>query len=230
MTIRQTARGGAIYGGAPPMLYFVTLQLRRGAAARQRVKITPDMTESPDADEARRAQLNLALQRVAQGDQPAFEALYRLSSSRIFAVIVRMVHDRSEAEDLLQEVYTTAWRRADSFDPSRGSAMTWLLTLARNRCIDRLRQHRESPLDDEQADAIEDDSPTPAELAESSEARRRLEQCLQALEAQQRGAIREAFFTGATYAELAERLRVPLGTMKSWIRRSLLQLKLCLER
>ncbi|WP_241014859.1 sigma-70 family RNA polymerase sigma factor [Burkholderia sp. Ac-20379] len=188
------------------------------------------MTESPDADEARRAQLNQALQRVAQGDQPAFEALYRLSASRIFAVIVRMVHDRSEAEDLLQDVYTTAWRRADSFDPARGSAMTWLLTLARNRCIDRLRQHRESPLDDEQADAIEDDSPTPAELAESSEARRRLEQCLQALEAQQRGAIREAFFTGATYAELAERLRVPLGTMKSWIRRSLLQLKLCLER
>jgi RNA polymerase sigma factor (sigma-70 family) len=191
---------------------------------------TPDMSTSPDADEVRRAHLNRVLRRVSEGDQQAFSDFYKLTSSRVFAVIVRMIHDRGEAEDVLQNVYTNAWRRADSFDPERGSAMTWLITLARNATIDRMRQHREAPLDEEQAEEIADDAPTPEDVAQFTEERRRLELCLEALEPTQRGAVREAFFSGATYSELAERLRVPLGTMKSWIRRSLMQLKLCLER
>ena len=131
---------------------------------------------------------------------------------------------------MLQNVYTNAWRRADTFHPERGSAMTWLVTLARNATIDRMRQRRESPLDEEQTAEIEDEAPTPEDVAQFSEERRRLEQCLEALDPKQGSAVREAFFSGATYAELAQRLRVPLGTMKSWIRRSLMQLKLCLER
>ncbi|MBN9117400.1 MAG: sigma-70 family RNA polymerase sigma factor, partial [Pandoraea sp.] len=102
--------------------------------------------------------------------------------------------------------------------------------LARNRTIDRLREHREAALDDADALAIPSDDPSPAALAEASEERQRLEQCLQRLEPQQRGVVREAFFTGASYSELAARLSVPLGTMKSWIRRSLMQLKVCLEQ
>jgi RNA polymerase sigma factor (sigma-70 family) len=191
---------------------------------------TPDMSTSPDADEVRRAHLNRVLRRVSQGDQQAFSDFYKLTCSRVFAVIVRMIHDRGEAEDVLQNVYTNAWRRADSFDPERGSAMTWLITLARNATIDRMRQHREATLDEEQAAEIADDAPTPEDVAQFTEERRRLELCLEALEPTQRSAVREAFFSGATYSELAERLRVPLGTMKSWIRRSLMQLKLCLER
>ncbi|MCC8391101.1 sigma-70 family RNA polymerase sigma factor [Paraburkholderia sp. MMS20-SJTR3] len=183
-----------------------------------------------ETNDARRAQLEHFVRRVAQGDQRAFADFYTLTASRVFAVIVRMIRDRSEAEDLLQEVYTNAWRRADSFDPERGSAMTWLLTLARNRTIDRMRQHREAPLDDEQIVTLMDEAPTPFDVAQHSDERRRLEACLRELEPQQRGAVREAFFSGATYSELAERLSVPLGTMKSWIRRSLLQLKTCLER
>ncbi|WEY37694.1 sigma-70 family RNA polymerase sigma factor [Paraburkholderia sp. SUR17] len=190
----------------------------------------PDMTASPDFEEVRRTHLNHTLRRVAEGDQQAFSDFYTLTASRVFAVIVRMIHDDGEAEDVLQEVYTNAWRRADSFDPDRGSAMTWLLTLARNRTIDRMRQHREAPLDEDAAAQIEDEAPTPQDAVQWSEERRRLEQCLAALDPQQGGAVREAFFSGATYSELAQRLRVPLGTMKSWIRRSLLQLKLCLER
>ncbi|KFG95301.1 RNA polymerase subunit sigma-24 [Burkholderia paludis] len=185
---------------------------------------------SRDADAERRAYLNQVMLRVARGDQAAFAELYRLTSSRVFGVIVRMLHDQGEAEDLLQEVYTTVWRRVEAFDPERGGAMTWLITLARNRTIDRLRQHREVPLDDEQLPDLPDEGPTPAALAEAGEERRRLERCLEQLEAPQRRAVREAFFSGATYGELAERLRVPLGTMKSWIRRSLMQLKVCLEQ
>ncbi|WP_277189221.1 sigma-70 family RNA polymerase sigma factor [Caballeronia sp. BR00000012568055] len=186
--------------------------------------------DSSDADRQRRERLNEMLTRVARGDQQAFAELYRATSSRVFGVIVRMMHDRGEAEDILQEVYATAWRRADTFDPERGSAITWLITLGRNRTIDRMRQHREELLGDDETPEVADEAPTPAAAAESNEERLRLEKCLERLEPQQGRAVREAFFTGATYNELAQRLAVPLGTMKSWIRRSLMQLKTCLEQ
>jgi RNA polymerase sigma factor (sigma-70 family) len=193
----------------------------------------PEAVFDTDAksDTARRDHLNQTLLRVAQGNQSAFEALYRLTSAHLFGVVLRMVRDQGEAEDLLQEIYTSAWRRADAFDPARGSAMTWLITLARNRAIDRLRKRREVSLEDD-APALEvpDETPTPAALAEASQERQRLEQCMEKLEERQRGAVREAFFSGATYSELAARLSVPLGTMKSWIRRSLIQLRVCLEQ
>lgn len=183
-----------------------------------------------DADRQRRERANRLLVSVASGDEQAFAALYRDTSARVFGVIVRMVHDRAEAEDILQDVYASAWRRADTFDPARGSAITWLITLGRNRTIDRLRQHREELLGDDETPELADEAPTPAAAAEWNEERRRLELCLDRLEAPQKSAIREAFFTGATYSELAQRLAVPLGTMKSWIRRSLMQLKTCLEQ
>ncbi|MPW21844.1 sigma-70 family RNA polymerase sigma factor [Paraburkholderia sp. CNPSo 3157] len=189
-----------------------------------------DLGPLGESDTSRRDRLNRILLRVARGDQAAFAELYRLTSSKLFGVCVRMLRDRGEAEDMLQEVYTTVWRRADTFDPSRASAITWLVTLARNRTIDRLRQHREAQLDDAADPDIVDDQPSPAAIAERSQERRRLERCLEALGEQQRKAVREAFFSGVTYSELAGRASVPLGTMKSWIRRSLMQLKACLER
>lgn len=187
-------------------------------------------TGASDPTEARREHLNQTLLRVGQGSQEAFGELYRLTSSHLFGIILRMVRDRAEAEDMLQDVFVSVWRRADAFDAERGNAMTWLIALARNRTIDRLRQHRESALDDEQALEIPDDNPTPAALAEASEDRQRLESCMEKLEVKQRAAVREAFFSGATYSELAAHLSVPLGTLKSWIRRSLMQLKVCLEQ
>ena len=183
-----------------------------------------------DGERLRRERVNQMLVNVAKGDEQAFAELYRATSPRVYGVIVRMIHDRGEAEDILQEIYATAWRRADTFDPARGSAITWLITLGRNRTIDRMRQHREELLGENDPAEIADEAPTPASAAEFSEERRRLEQCLERLEPQQGRAVREAFFTGATYSELAQRLAVPLGTMKSWIRRSLMQLKICLEQ
>ncbi|SIT37097.1 RNA polymerase sigma-70 factor (fragment) [Paraburkholderia piptadeniae] len=189
-----------------------------------------DLGPLGQSDTSGRDRLNRILLCVGQGDQAAFAELYRLTSSKLFGVCVRMLRDRGEAEDMLQEVYTTVWRRADTFDPSRASAITWLVTLARNRTIDRLRQHREAQLDDMADPDIVDDHPSPAAIAEQSQERQRLERCLEALGEQQRKAVREAFFSGVTYSELAGRASVPLGTMKSWIRRSLMQLKACLER
>ncbi|MGN6667746.1 MAG: sigma-70 family RNA polymerase sigma factor [Trinickia sp.] len=194
---------------------------------RSRVR---EENDAPLAADAGREHLVQLLVQTSAGDQAAFTELYRLTSSKVFGVCLRMLRDRGAAEDMLQEVYVAVWRRAQTFDPSRASAITWLVTLARNRTIDRLRQHRESPLDDDASDAdIVDESPSPAALAERSQRRQRLEHCLEQLGAAQRDAVREAFFSGATYSELAQRAKVPLGTMKSWIRRSLMQLKGCLE-
>lgn len=199
------------------------------------MNLSTGSTEHPDADaarrsagDARREHLNRTLLRVADGDRQAYAEFYRLTASYLFGIIVRILPDRGEAEDVLQEVYISAWRRADSFDPARGNAITWLVTLGRNRAIDRLRQRKEATLDDDLPEQI-DEAPTPAAAAEASQERERLERCLQALEPRHGHAVREAFFSGATYQELADRLRVPLGTMKSWIRRSLMQLKACLE-
>lgn len=180
---------------------------------------------------AEREALSRLLIHTGRGDQQAFAELYQHTSSKLFGVCLRMLRDRGEAEEVLQEIYITVWRRAASFDAARASAITWLVTLARNKAIDRLRQHRDELLDDPlKLEAIADDQPSPATDAETSQEYQRLQRCLDQLETPQRAAVREAFFTGATYNELAARCKVPLGTMKSWIRRSLLQLRTCLER
>ncbi|WP_250622960.1 sigma-70 family RNA polymerase sigma factor [Pinirhizobacter soli] len=179
---------------------------------------------------AERDELNRLLQQAGRNDQKAFAELYKRTSSKLFGVCLRMLHDRGEAEEVLQETYTTVWRRAASFDSAKASAITWLVTLSRNKAIDRLRQHREELLDDpSKLNETVDDQPTPAAGAETSQEYQRLQQCLEELEPQQQSSVREAFFTGATYNELAARCKVPLGTMKSWIRRSLMQLRTCLD-
>jgi RNA polymerase sigma factor (sigma-70 family) len=183
------------------------------------------------ASPAERDELNRLLLQTGRNDQKAFAELYKRTSSKLFGVCLRMLHDRSEAEEVLQETYTTVWRRAASFDAAKASAITWLITLSRNKAIDRLRQRREALLDDpSRLDETADEQPTPAADAETSQEYQRLQRCLDELEPQQRDSVREAFFTGATYNELATRCMVPLGTMKSWIRRSLIQLRTCLDQ
>ena len=174
--------------------------------------------------------LEQLLVRTGLSDRVAFERLYRRTSSRLFGLCVRMVRDRAEAEEVLQEAFIAVWRRAASYNPALAGANTWLTALVRNRIIDRLRQRREST----GAEAIDlenlpDETPGPAVHAEVSQDCLKLERCLGQLDATHSRAVREAFFTGATYNELAMRARVPLGTMKSWIRRALLQLRTCLE-
>ena len=177
-----------------------------------------------------REHLTRLLIQTGSGDQQAFAQLYQLTSPILFGLCLRMLRDRGEAEEVLQEIYTTAWRRADSFDSARAGALTWLVTLARNKAIDHLRQRHESPPGDPvDLEQLIDEQPTPAVDAQRSEEYRRLQRCLEILDPKQRHSVREAFFSGATYNELAVRFNVPLGTMKSWIRRSLLQLRTCLE-
>lgn len=179
-----------------------------------------------------RERVDALLAQVARGDREAFETLYRLTSGMLFGICMRVLADRAEAEDVLQEVYVTVWGKALQFDAARASASTWLGMIARNRAIDRLRalppRSRMAPI--EAADMISDPSPSPAVEAESATDRARLDDCLGQLDQRRRSLIRIAFFDGATYEELAARVGSPLGSVKSWIRRGLLQLRECLEQ
>jgi RNA polymerase sigma factor (sigma-70 family) len=178
-----------------------------------------------------RARLTEMLVRTGAEDRAAFRELYQLTSAKLFGVCLRICGERQAAEDVLHDVYLTVWRRAGAYEPGRASPITWLATVARNRAIDWRRAQgvrRSSPIED--AHDIADDAPLASETMESDETAHQLRHCLEGLEERQRAAIRTAFFDGVTYAELAEQQDVPLGTMKSWVRRGLARLKECLER
>ena len=183
-------------------------------------------------EDAARKQLVAALPRIAGGDRQALQFVYRETSAKLFAVCHRILHDKGEAEDVLQEVYIAVWRHAGAFDPNRASPISWLVAIARNRSIDRLRSGaiaaRQRTID-EAAD-VSDSAPTALAQLESSEEHRLLMDCLDTLEQQHASAVRSAFFDGVTYEELAQRSKIPVGTMKSWIRRSLQRLRQCLDR
>jgi RNA polymerase sigma factor (sigma-70 family) len=182
--------------------------------------------------EVSRSQLVAALARVAGGDRTALRIVYQDTSAKLFGVCLRILNDRSEAEDVLQDVFVTVWRKAASFDAARASPITWLVAIARNRSIDRLRssggRRRTEPI--EAASEVSDDAPAAVELVEQAQEHARLATCLGELEERHAKAIRSAFLDGTTYEQLAERMAVPLGTMKSWIRRGLLKLRACLEQ
>lgn len=179
-----------------------------------------------------RDELAAVLGRVGRGDRDAFETVYQATSAKLMGVTLRILGDRALAEDVLQDTYVTVWKRADSFDPGRASPITWLVTIARNRAIDRLRSApmrvRTTPVED--AAGLADDTQAADARIEAADEARRLALCLDELEEKARGAIRTAFFDGVTYEALAEQASVPLGTMKSWIRRGLRKLRGCLER
>ncbi len=175
--------------------------------------------------------LEALLAQVALGNRAAFETLYRETSARLFGICLRVLPERAEAEEVLQEVFTSVWRKASQFEPTRAAAMSWLGMMARNKAIDRLRAMpaRAVRASLQFAQEMEDPAPSPAQQAEALTGRERLERCLEQLEPKRRSLIREAFFGGLTYEELAAHLQAPLGSIKSWIRRGLLQLRACLE-
>ncbi len=189
----------------------------------------PDPTAHRTSDNDEPGELLLA---TANGDTAAFERLYRATSPRLFGVCLRIVVQRSEAEDVLQEVFANVWRKARQFDPARASGLTWLTMLARNKAIDHIRANRSSRghAAIENADDLPGTDPDAQAAAESAIEARRLDTCLGELEPRRRQLVRTAFFEGVTYEELAQRSGTPLGTVKSWIRRSLVRLKACLER
>ena len=181
-----------------------------------------------DADAARQ-RLVEALVATGAEDRGAFRTLYDLTSAKLFGVCLRICGDRQAAEDVLSEVYLTIWKRAGAFEPGRASPISWLATIARNRAIDwRRSAGRAAPARIEDIAELADDRASAEDTMLVDERAAQLHLCLDQLDQRQRDAIRTAFFDGLTYAELAARDAVPLGTMKSWVRRGLLRLKDCL--
>ena len=174
-----------------------------------------------------RASLAAALSRVAEGDRPAFAEVYLRTSAKLFGICLRISGSRSEAEEAMQEAYIKVWQKAAAFDPGLSSPITWLAVVARNKAIDRLRARGRSasePLGKE-ALALVDTSPSASDAAEAREESRLIAQLMSQLDDRQESAIRRAFFGGATYEELAFRDGVPLGTVKSRVKRGLARLK-----
>jgi len=189
----------------------------------------------------RSRELSQLLSRTGLGDRAAFARLYERTSGHLFAVVLRIQRDRAMAEDLLQEVYVSVWKAAASFDAARSQPLTWLTHIARNRAIDSLRRAQAQPRtdslsvgdDDDRPDpheALASDDPGPLDLLGQASDRRQLSHCMDHLTPPQRQSVALAFFDGLSHAEVAEQLREPLGTVKSWVRRALQTLKGCLER
>ena len=183
----------------------------------------------------RNAHLAGLLSRTASGDQRAFEELYRSTSAHLYGVALRIFRERSLADEVLQEAYVAIWRHAGSYDTAQGQPLTWLTAIVRNRCLDGLRKRElETVSMDADDDHAQLDFPapdrSPAELLLQGADAQSVRACVDELEGGARQAIALAFFHGLTHAELAAHMSEPLGTVKSWIRRGLERLRLCLDR
>ena len=187
---------------------------------------------TPDDRNARLAGL---LARVALSDQRAFEDLYRQTGAHLYAVVLRIVRDRSIAEEILQEAYVNVWHHAGTYDAARSQPVTWLTSIVRNRALD-LKRRREidtiafdSGGDEMPAMDFPADGPTPVEMLLAAADARSVRDCVDTLDGGTKQAIALAFFHGLSHGELAAHLREPLGTVKSWIRRGLEKLRRCLD-
>jgi RNA polymerase sigma-70 factor (ECF subfamily) len=172
------------------------------------------------------------LARCVRGEAAAFEELYRSASPHLFALALRILTKREWAEEALQEGFTKIWRHAADYDSSKGAPLTWMGSIVRNSAIDRLRRaKRESLFDPEDpARALADEGPSPFEKATHSMEAKALERCLGELTKEQRDSLSLAYWRGMSHQELAKALAKPLGTVKTWVRRGLDQLRKCLER
>lgn len=167
--------------------------------------------------------------RVKLRDRAAFSDLYGATSAKLFGVALRVLKDRGAAEEVLQEVFVKVWTHADRYRVTGHSPMTWLITIARNAAIDRLR--RAGPQTEDVAEiALPASGPTPEQATIAAAEARRIVTCLDELDAGHAAAVRGVYLEGRSYRELAERQGVPLNTMKTWLRRSLLSLRECLAR
>jgi RNA polymerase sigma-70 factor (ECF subfamily) len=190
------------------------------------------MALDPDKQRQRSAILADLLARVALFDQQAFAELYRLTSSHLYAVALRILRESGAAEEVLQESYVNIWHHAGSYVAAKSQPLTWLTSIVRNRCLDQMRRREVDTVtidDEEQGMMLADDRPSPMDLLLSSADALAVKGCVELLEAGQKQAIALAFYQGLSHSELARHLRQPLGTVKSWVRRGLERLKACLD-
>ncbi|MFZ6817390.1 RNA polymerase sigma factor [Undibacterium sp. Ji22W] len=185
------------------------------------------------------AYLHLCLVAVAKQDARAFRDLYESSSPKLFSFILRILQNRELAEEVLQESFVNIWNNAANYQSSLASPMTWMTTIVRNRSFDLLRklnngQHLNvsydaDPFENEVWQAMESPDATPAQALELSQDAASLARCMTKLEGLHRQAMSLAYFHDLSHSEVAEQMQLPMGTVKTWIRRGLEKLRLCLN-
>ncbi|WP_414820386.1 RNA polymerase sigma factor [Variovorax sp. Root411] len=185
---------------------------------------------SPDAE------LMALIDRIGRRDEAALRQLYDRTSPKLMGLAMRVVRQREWAEDVLQEAFLTVWRVAGDYRASLSPPLAWLGLIVRSRALDLLRRrtagraHLTQEFDELMADQFESDAPNPADTADASEQAWALRQCLSQLEGRQREVVSLAYLREMSHGELAEQLKLPLGTVKTWIRRGLEKLRICMGR
>ena len=174
------------------------------------------------------AGLDTLLTQVAKGDQAAFEALYDQLSASVYGLIRKVLRNPSQAEEVTQEVLLEVWRTASRFDPARGSASTWVLTIAHRRAIDRVRAEEAASAREQRSAQVPAAVDEVAETVEASMDAERLRRCLAGLTELQRESITLAYYGGYSYAQVAALLDTALGTIKTRIRDGMTRLRACL--
>lgn len=176
------------------------------------------------------------LDRIAMQEQAALKQLYEHTSARLYGLALRILGNKEWAEDVLQDSFIGIWRSAGSYRASLSPPLAWMGMIVRGRALDFLRRRRAErmhlsvPLDDAQDSMPADDAPGPMQMAQASEQAVVLHQCLQRLEQPQREVVSLAYLRDLSHSELASHLKLPLGTVKSWMRRSLEQLRKCMAK
>jgi RNA polymerase sigma-70 factor (ECF subfamily) len=170
------------------------------------------------------------LARCGLGDRAAFQRLYAETAPKLHGVALRILGNRSDAEEAVQEAFVKIWHGAGRFHAGRGSALGWLVAIARNQAIDQLRARRTPARDLADLPELPDPGPSPEASAIGSDERRRIERCLEALPRDRAQAVTAAYVEGWSYEELARRFGVPLNTLRTWLRRALISLRECLGR
>jgi len=185
---------------------------------------------SPDAE------LMALIDRIGHRDESALRQLYDRTSPKLFGLAMRVVRQREWAEDVLQESFLTIWRVAGDYRASLSPPLAWLGLIVRSRSLDLLRRRTADraqltqEFDEVMAETFESDAANPMDTADASEQAWALHQCLAQLEGRQREVVSLAYLRDLSHSELAEQLRLPLGTVKTWIRRGLEKLRTCMQR
>jgi len=186
------------------------------------------MQDEPDAE------LMVLIDRIAQRDEAALKALYDLTSGKLYGLALRVVRNNEWAEDVLQDTFLQIWRTAPDYRASLSPPMAWLGLIVRSRSLDLLRrrkaerEHLTDEIDEAMADTLAGDSPNPLDTSLASQQAWALHQCLGKLENKQREVVSLAYLRDLSHGELATQLKLPLGTVKTWIRRGLDQLRSCM--
>jgi RNA polymerase sigma-70 factor (ECF subfamily) len=166
---------------------------------------------------------------VAKGDEAAFERLYEATRAKLYGVLLRILGRPALAEEVMQETYLKVWKMADHFDPAIASPITWMVAIARNRAIDIARKRGDVSIEDEpEALDVASDAPPPLARREMTEELKRLLSCLGKLDPEKQRIVLLAYYSGWSRDQLAQRLDIPVNTIKTWLRRSLLEIRECM--